>query len=190
MTSGRFFANLMDVLLWQTEQIPHFLQLGFLRGANVEERGDKVSEQPEEGESERAKLGCSQQAGENFWKERHPTIKKNCFNWALAGQHLSPTPEYKLSRPKSLQNVTLLPSFSFWLTFTLRKKFSFCLFYILRKYRWRLFHLPLHCIGHTNPMYFISITNKKTPLTSLFQFLNRKLKQQGLGYGYRLQVKG
>ena len=37
----------MDTVLWQTEQFAHtehFLQLLLLRGADVEERGDNVSE--------------------------------------------------------------------------------------------------------------------------------------------------
>ena len=46
----------MDTVLWQTEQFPHtehFLQLLLLCGADVEERGDNVSEEPEEGDPER-----------------------------------------------------------------------------------------------------------------------------------------
>ena len=45
----------MDIVLRQTEQFPqaHFLQLLLLGSADVEERGDNVSEEPEEGDPER-----------------------------------------------------------------------------------------------------------------------------------------
>ena len=181
MTIGRFCANTMEVVFWQTEQIPqaHFLQLVFLRGANLEERGDKVSEQPEE---ERAKLGCGQQAGEHFLKWKTSDKKKTVVigRWP---DSIYPQP-LNINYPgQKVCKMLLCFLRSLSDSHLLTKKISFCLFCILRKYRWRLFHLPLHCVGHTIPMYFISITNKKTPLTSLFQFSNRKLKQ-------RVQVEG
>ena len=165
MTIGRFFANTMEVVFWQTEQIPqaHFLQLVFLCGANLEERGDKVSEQPEEDESERAKLGCDQQAGEIFWKERHPTIKKN----VQIGRWLDSIYPQPLNINYPGQKVCkMLLCFlrSLSDSHLLTKKISFCLFCILRKYRWRLFHLPFSLHWPHHPNVFDFSNNQKDTL--------------------------